>query len=705
MPRCAIIPYEGQEPYIFVSYAHKDAHLVYPILEELDRRRHRIWYDDGIAPGSEWPENIAQHLSGCALTLAFISPNSIASDNCRREITFALSKRKPFLAIILQPTEMSLGMEMQLSAQQCVMKYSYDTDEAFYRKLCLCPELAICLRPEEPAPEPVAAVPPVPAAQGAAPIHAAAPTLVPPAAPIQAAAPAKTAKTPKPKKVKQPLSPQKKRMRIIVAAAIAAVALLACLLPALLKVKITDDKKVGRGESYLSLSNVTVTDATVKQINKLNKLESLTFSNCTFASGVLSGIDLPEEFRSLSIYNGSGIDDLSFLEGAANLTYLTLENCGVTDALLPELNLQRLSSVKLNGNEGLSDLAKLSPCTAITSLDISDTGVTALDDLACEQLYSIDFSNTPISDISPLAKFENLNSVIAAGSKVTDLSPISALEGLTTLNFSGCGITAIEGEFAALRLVTLRLADNELTDISAFTSCTVLRNVDIRGNSISDISILEKSSVTLQMLGLSGNPLDANDLSFISNCAELKELYIDGISLNNLDFLSGCTKLTDLTAIGCGITDISGLSNCTEVSLLRLANNKISDISALANMKSTSYVIFDLSINPLTDVSALPILKYSTLALLCDDLDPATIPADIKGTALAVVYDENLLSSPVAERTFSYVTVYGCPADKRVAMEDKFGTYTLRFADTVEELVIQMEKDKLDYSFLPDLAD
>lgn len=154
MKRCKITPYEGTEPYIFISYAHKDSGLVFPVLEELDRRGYRIWYDDGIAPGSEWPENIAQHLNNCALTMAFVSPNSIASDNCRREVTFALSKKKAFLAVILEPTTMSLGMEMQLSAQQCVMKYSYDSEEKFLGKICSCPDLAPCRKPPEKAPEP-----------------------------------------------------------------------------------------------------------------------------------------------------------------------------------------------------------------------------------------------------------------------------------------------------------------------------------------------------------------------------------------------------------------------------------------------------------------------------------------------------------------------------------------------------------------------
>ena len=85
----AALSYEGPEKFIFISYAHKDSDQVLKILEKLVDNGYRIWYDDGIAPGSEWPEDIAQHLDSCAVFMAFLSNNSIASDNCRREVTFA----------------------------------------------------------------------------------------------------------------------------------------------------------------------------------------------------------------------------------------------------------------------------------------------------------------------------------------------------------------------------------------------------------------------------------------------------------------------------------------------------------------------------------------------------------------------------------------------------------------------------------------
>lgn len=136
--------YEGNQPYIFVSYAHKDSKKVFQIIEQLQKRGYRIWYDEGIEPGTEWPENIAQHLMKSDTFIAFITENSMNSANCRREINFALSKEKPFLTIILEKTEIPAGMELQISAQQSILKYNFSDENRFYDKIESCSFLEDC---------------------------------------------------------------------------------------------------------------------------------------------------------------------------------------------------------------------------------------------------------------------------------------------------------------------------------------------------------------------------------------------------------------------------------------------------------------------------------------------------------------------------------------------------------------------------------
>lgn len=89
----SLVPaYEGNKPYIFVSYAHKDSDFVQPIIAELFEKKYRVWYDEGIAPGSEWPKNIADHLNGCKGAIVFVSESSINSKNCENEVARIVEK-------------------------------------------------------------------------------------------------------------------------------------------------------------------------------------------------------------------------------------------------------------------------------------------------------------------------------------------------------------------------------------------------------------------------------------------------------------------------------------------------------------------------------------------------------------------------------------------------------------------------------------
>lgn len=45
--------YKGSDPYIFISYSHKDIDRVFPIIRMLQDDSYRVWYDDGVDPGTE----------------------------------------------------------------------------------------------------------------------------------------------------------------------------------------------------------------------------------------------------------------------------------------------------------------------------------------------------------------------------------------------------------------------------------------------------------------------------------------------------------------------------------------------------------------------------------------------------------------------------------------------------------------------------
>lgn len=127
--------YEGRDPYIFISYAHKDSDRVLPVIEFLQKEGFRVWFDAGIEVGTEWPEYIAEHLYNCECAIAFVSRNFAKSRHCVKELRFAVSKEKNIFAVHLEDFEMSLGMQMQLEDVQSMFSYRHKTDESFMKTL------------------------------------------------------------------------------------------------------------------------------------------------------------------------------------------------------------------------------------------------------------------------------------------------------------------------------------------------------------------------------------------------------------------------------------------------------------------------------------------------------------------------------------------------------------------------------------------
>ena len=137
--------YEGNEPYIFISYSHKDSNIVLPIVNALSDRGYRVWYDAGIEAGTEWPEYIAEHLVSCGCFIAFLSNNSLSSKNCTREINFAISENKSVLAVYVEECKLSAGMKMQLGSVQALYAYRHPNNDSLIEELAKARIVVDCM--------------------------------------------------------------------------------------------------------------------------------------------------------------------------------------------------------------------------------------------------------------------------------------------------------------------------------------------------------------------------------------------------------------------------------------------------------------------------------------------------------------------------------------------------------------------------------
>lgn len=125
--------YRGKEPYIFVTYAHLDHEEVFKQIAFLNQAGFNVWYDEGIAPGNEWTDEIADALAECAVFIVMITPTSVARENVTNEVNFALDENKPLLAIHLEETELKRGLKLRIGSKQAILKYNMSEEEYEYK--------------------------------------------------------------------------------------------------------------------------------------------------------------------------------------------------------------------------------------------------------------------------------------------------------------------------------------------------------------------------------------------------------------------------------------------------------------------------------------------------------------------------------------------------------------------------------------------
>jgi tetratricopeptide (TPR) repeat protein len=126
--------YEGDEPFVFVSYSHTDKLQVYPIIDYLNKKGIHVWYDEGIPISENWKRSIVENLERCKAFLLFITPHILDSDYVRKEISFASKRQKTFFGVYLKETELPRELEFDIADIQSMKKYLM-SDSDFYPKL------------------------------------------------------------------------------------------------------------------------------------------------------------------------------------------------------------------------------------------------------------------------------------------------------------------------------------------------------------------------------------------------------------------------------------------------------------------------------------------------------------------------------------------------------------------------------------------
>ena len=718
MIRCSVKPYEGDEGYVFISYSHGDKDRVYPLIERMAADGCRVWYDEGITPGEEWPESIGRHLAGCAAFIAFVSRKSAESDNCRREIIFAQRKHKPFFSVILEDLELTPGLEMQLSAYQSLYLYLLRDEEEFFEKFYKT-DFADLFRtlpekPKEAAPEkktfavqenPTVGVSyEVPAAEAAPEVPAEKVSRKAPAPEPVPEVPAKPAVT------KKSVSKGK-----IIAAAAAAVLLIGGGITAIVlnsgKDKVpastaasesaaaslsssasAGNSSAGSGSNLLpagmevsgsggilTAKEMQITADSFRKLKTRSALWSLEFKGCTFDSDVDFG-DLPENVSEITLESCSGITSLKGIEKLGKLSLLTLSDCSVTDSLLGEVDFSSasaLNSIDLSGNSSLTDLSPL---------------------LKCDWIGYLSISRTNISSLEGIDSFAGLKRLYASDCGIEDLSPLDKISTLEEIDVSGNKLTSLHGLEHSLKLSKIYASRNKLTDLDGIANCTQLTDVSLKDNELKEVGVLTKSISTLAVVDIRNNML--TDLSFITQAPELIGLYADGNEISDISGIKGATALKTFTACNNKITDISAVIGCQNLRDLLLSDNQISDVSPIAGL--TADTLADTGTTTLRNL-ILGHNNISELRLGNAELDNlylcenpigketlSSLPICQNGFQMYVDFPEGLDAEKfLAVPKFYQVYFLNCPLDRQVELEnaaDK-SAVLLYFVETEQELL------------------
>lgn len=85
---------------LFISYAHVNKWFCDEIVKYLDA--HDAWYDQNLKGGQKWWDTILQHLVWCEGFIYLLSPASVNSEYCQKEVELARTHGKRIIPVLIE---------------------------------------------------------------------------------------------------------------------------------------------------------------------------------------------------------------------------------------------------------------------------------------------------------------------------------------------------------------------------------------------------------------------------------------------------------------------------------------------------------------------------------------------------------------------------------------------------------------------------
>ncbi|UTM56876.1 hypothetical protein L4174_013810 [Photobacterium sp. CCB-ST2H9] len=181
----------------------------------------------------------------------------------------------------------------------------------------------------------------------------------------------------------------------------------------------------------------------------------------------LTAFTVLKKLEDLSLKDSLLLTDFSALPQLTGLQEGNFYGTGLSDGQIFQ-QLPTLKAINI-GKTQVHDFSFLKDNSRMSSLGVSDLGLTHLDLLELEHqsdLYGLDLSGNPLTDITQLAALTKLNRLNLSGTKVSDLSPLASFK----------------------RIRKVDVSHTEVTDLSVFRALKGVSEISLQGFKGTDIS-------------------------------------------------------------------------------------------------------------------------------------------------------------------------------------------------------------------------
>lgn len=123
---------EERHASVFISYSREDKDFVRRLDQALMKRKRETWVDlEDIRPTEEWLASVYAGIEGANAFVFVISPESVKSKSCLKELTHAVEHNKRLVPVVWREVEDSVVPDPLSSPQWIYFRDEDNFEEAF----------------------------------------------------------------------------------------------------------------------------------------------------------------------------------------------------------------------------------------------------------------------------------------------------------------------------------------------------------------------------------------------------------------------------------------------------------------------------------------------------------------------------------------------------------------------------------------------